>query len=184
MLLAQQVYKSVEEHPEIWTNKDFWLALFLGLGILGAIQFKLIRDQMEAKYSGENTNLKSRIELLEQQVNTEDEFYKSTLKQLNKHDIEALKLIKKFEKNPPQDRDSDNTAYSVEDLEKQLAIDGGKANSIIKKLKKLELANCWWENLPTYPFLGRPINEEKPVRLTELGREFLVFHKHKSDSAE
>ncbi len=65
LLLAQAIYTSIKNHPEIWNDLDFWATLFLGLGILAVIQFKVIHDQMEAKYSEENASLRNRIELIE-----------------------------------------------------------------------------------------------------------------------
>jgi hypothetical protein len=172
MLLAQQIYTSIENHPEIWKDLDFWAALFLGLGILAAIQFKLIHDQMEAKYSGENANLKSQIELIKQQK-IEPGFYETILRSVEEPEIKVLQLIEKFERQSPQENLSH---YSVEQLEEELSNNSSEANEIIKKLKKLDLVICYWENVPTFVNLSRPINEEKPVRLTALGREFLVLY--------
>ena len=178
MLLAQQVYTSIEKHPEIWGSPSFWATLLLFLGILAAIQFKFIYDQMESKFSGENANLKSQIELLKQQ-SSELNSYESILKSLKENDIKTLKLIDQFQKQLSAESISH---YSVEQLEEELGEDSLQANGIIKKLKRLDLVTCYWENVLTFPSITRPLNEEKPVRLTKLGQEFILLHNLKANS--
>lgn len=177
MFLAQQVYSSIEKYPEIWTDPVFWATVVVILLILGAIQFKIVQSSLEAKYSGENATLKGQIALLKQKLESEDPSHKSILKSLKENDIKALEAIERFERAVPRVEGETPSHYGVNQLETELNIHWWEANEIIKKLKKLDLVYCLWENEAVFVNIDRPIGEEKPVILRGEGRDILALHR-------
>lgn len=92
---------------------------------------------------------------------------------LNDNEIRALKAISRFQKEHPCQESEVPTEYSVDTLVKDLQIDWGEANEILKKLRRLGLFESIWDNTLQFTNLARPINETQPGRLSKTGQEFL-----------
>jgi hypothetical protein len=88
---------------------------------------------------------------------------------LKENEILALKAIRKFEEENPKKL----AEYSVDSLVKDLQINCGEADEILKNLRNRGLFESIWDNTPQFANLSRPINETRPGRLSKTGREFL-----------
>lgn len=92
---------------------------------------------------------------------------------LNENEIKALKAISRFEKENPFEVSKASAEYSVDYLVKDLQINWGEANEILKRLRMLGLVESIWDNASKFQNLARPINETLPGRLSKTGQEFL-----------
>lgn len=205
MFLAQQISNSIEKDPEIWTSPVFWGALVTALLVFGIIEIKVIQNYLEAKYSGENANLKSLIELLradkkslEDRLKLEEEKsakqkddYGNQIEALDKRieeekpsticlttdEFKVLEFIEAFDKINPIQSNQFPLECSVQDAASGTGLDIGKVNDIFRKLRKLDFIHSIWDNQATYLNMEQPINEEKAARIISAGKEFLETHR-------
>ncbi|HEY9853805.1 MAG TPA: hypothetical protein V6D28_30320 [Leptolyngbyaceae cyanobacterium] len=116
----------------------------------------------------------AKIQSLEQKLASQQELKQNyNTFSLNENEIKALKAISRFEKENPFEASKAPAEYSIDYLVKDLQIDWGKANEILKKLRRLGLVESIWDNVSKFQNLARPINETPPGRLSKTGQEFL-----------
>lgn len=116
----------------------------------------------------------NKIQTLEQQLKLDcpEKLKQNEQLKLKENEILALKAIRKFEEENPFEKSPKLAEYSVDSLVKDLQINYGEADEILKNLRNRGLFESIWDNTPQFANLSRPINETRPGRLSKTGREF------------
>jgi uncharacterized membrane protein YciS (DUF1049 family) len=96
---------------------------------------------------------------------------------LSENEIRALKAISIFQKKNSCQEPKFPAEYSVDNLIKDLQIDGSEANEILKNLRGLKLFESVYDNMTKYTNIAQPINETPPGRLSKKGQDFVNNHK-------
>lgn len=120
----------------------------------------------------------ARIKDSEQKIPIIDKAKEPELQQkLTDIEIKVLEFVKAFELVNPTEPNQFPHECSVDEAASKLEVEWGQTNETFRKLKRLNFATSLWEGQATYLDLNRPVNEEKPIRLTTEGKDYLKAHR-------
>ena len=163
----------------------FTIALSLGIISAGGGVYWLL----EKIYRGQISSLEGRLKLRDDQSEINTKAAETLIANSNKKlepqqkltdiEIKFLEFVEAFELiNPPQ-LNQVPPECSVDEAASKLEVEWGQTNETFRKLKRLNFAVSLWEGQATFPILDHSLNQEKPIRLTTEGRNYLkAYHRN------
>lgn len=141
-----------------------------------------VKSEDLKKLQTEKEHLESRLLLSGQGLeNQKKEFEeKSKAERLTIYQLRILELIDLLEKNNPTQPNQFPFECSVDEVVGRLQLEYAQVNSTFRKLKEMGFVESLWEGQATFLATNQPINEEKPVRLTPEGKEYLKHYLEES----
>ena len=121
--------------------------------------------------------LKAKDEELEKQRSEHEKEIKmlqaSKAEQLTTEQFKVLEFIDAFERNNPAQPNQFPPECSVDEVASKLQLDCGQVNEVFRHLRRAGFIHSIWEGRAIYLDMSRPINEERPARITPEGKAYL-----------
>jgi hypothetical protein len=148
--------------------------LWLSLRTIFSVRIDNLKSSNETLQI-DKKSLEERLKTKDEELVKLGEEYKAKIKsdRLSANQIRVLEFIDAFESNHPPQPNQFPLECSVDEVASKLQLEHVQVDSIFKKLKREGLIASLWDGQATFLDRERPINEEKPVRLTSEGKDYL-----------